>query len=191
MRAPACPLLPLALALIAAGGAPAREAPCVSGLKPGQRPGPYSSLVATGDKRGQSHCFICETGDRPAVIVFARSLSDPLGKLVGGLDQALLDHQADGLRAWVTFLGEDQSALDPLVVQWGKKHAVRGVPLAVFEGTGGPPSYRLHHDADVTVLVSVKQRVVRNFAFRAGELTDARIAEVLTALSATLDPGKK
>ena len=34
----------------------------------------------------------------------------------------------------------------------------------------------------MTVLLSVKQRVVRNFAFRPGELTDARIAEVLAAI---------
>src|SRR5262249_54086684 len=67
--------------------------PCVSGPKTGQRPGPYSALVSVGAERGQPHCFICETADRPAVIVFARKLSDPLGKLVRGLDKALVDHK--------------------------------------------------------------------------------------------------
>jgi hypothetical protein len=156
--------------------------PIVSGLRPGQRPGPYSSLVSVGAERGQAHCFICATGDRPAVIVFARTLSDPLGKLARGLDKALADHKDAELRAWVTFLSNDQTALDPKVVAWSKKHALRRVPLSVFEDEVGPPSYLLDRDADVTVLLVVKQKVVRNFAFRAGELNDARIAEVLKAI---------
>jgi hypothetical protein len=189
MRSAACfgPVLLLALGALGAGDAPS----CVSGLQPGRRPGPYSAVVSVGDKRGQSHCFICETEDRPAVIVFARSFSDPLGKLVAGLDEALRAHKAAELRAWVTFLGEDPAVIDPTVVAWAKKHAVRGVPLAVFPDAGGPPSYRLHRDADVTVLLGVKQKIARNFAFRAGELTDERIAEVLKALPEITGPQKK
>lgn len=165
--------------------------PFVSGLKPGQRPGPYSSLVSVGSQRGQSHCFICETADRPAVIVFARQLSDPLGKLVRGLDKALVDHKGTQLRAWVTFLSEDQTAFDPQVVAWSKKQALRNVPLAVFEDIVGPPSYLLHRDAEVTVLLSVKQKVVRNFAFRAGELNNKRIAEILKAVPEITKASKK
>jgi hypothetical protein len=156
--------------------------PCNSGPKPGQRPGPYSALVSVGKDRGQPHCFICETEDRPAVIVFARALSDPLGKLARGMDRALVDHKDAGLRAWVTFLSEDQTALDPKVVEWSKKHALRNVPLAVFEDVVGPPSYLIARDAEVTGLLSVKQKVVRNFAFRAGELTNERIAEILKSV---------
>jgi hypothetical protein len=173
-------IAPLSAVLMAVAALAAE--PVASGLRPGQRPGPYSSLVAVGTERGQSHCFICATADRPAVIVFARSLTDPLGKLVQGLDKALADHKDAELRAWVTFLSDDQTALDPKVVDWSKKHSLRQVPLSVFEDVVGPPSYLLSRDADVTVLLSVKQKVVRNFAFRAGELNDERIAEVLKAV---------
>jgi hypothetical protein len=165
--------------------------PCDSGPKPGQRPGPYSALVSVGKDRGQLHCFICETEDRPAVIVFARKLSDPLGKLARGVDRALADHKDAGLRAWVTFLSDDQTALDPKVVEWSKKHALRNVPLAVFEDVVGPPSYLIAGDADVTVLLSVKQKVVRNFAFRDGEFTNARVAEILKDLPQITKTDKK
>ena len=168
--------------LLAALTAVTAQTPLRSGLRPGLRPGPYSALVCTGPQRGQQHCFICETEDRPTVIVFARRLSDPVGKLAHRLDKALAAHRSADLRAWVTFLAEDHTGMDPKVVAWAKKHAVGTVPLGVFEDVGGPPSYRLARDADVTVLLSVKQRVVANFAFRAGELTDARIAEVMKAL---------
>jgi hypothetical protein len=156
--------------------------PCQSGLASGQRPGPYSAVIATGPQRGQSYCYVCETGDKPGVIVFARGLSDPLGKLVQQLDKLQTEHKPSDLRVWVTFLSNDQPTLDPEVVRWGQKHAIRSVPLGVFEDVKGPPSYRLATDADVTVLLFVKRRVVSNFAFRSGELTEEQAARVLKAV---------
>jgi len=156
--------------------------PCRSGPKVNQRPGPYSSVVATGPLRGQAHCFICEAADRPIVIVFARGLSDPLGKLVRRIDKAVAEHKKADLRAWVTFVGADQPTFDAHVVSWGQKQALKTVPLAIFEDAVGPPTYLLNRDADVTVLLSVKQRVRANFAFRAGELTDAAIADIFKSL---------
>src|ERR1051325_7711474 len=111
------------LAILASCLAIAAEEPCKSGLPPDKRPGPYAALVSVGRERGQQHCFICEAEDRPIMIVFARSLSDPLGNLVHRMDKLLAEHKAAELRGWVTFLAEDQTALDPQVVQWGQKHA--------------------------------------------------------------------
>src|SRR4051794_11967878 len=148
-----------ALLLAALSGAPAGE-PCVPGLSPGQRPGPYAAVVAVGTQRGQSHCYVCETGDRPAVIVFARRPGDRLGKLVRGLDPAVAEHQAADRRGWVTSLRDAQRARDPQVGEWGRQQATRRAPLAASEDPGGPPSYRLHRDADVAVLLAAKQKVV-------------------------------
>jgi hypothetical protein len=156
--------------------------PCQSGLPAGQRPGPYSFVISTGPLRGQAQCFVCETAERPAVVVFARDLSEPLGKLVAQLDQAVADRKKEELRGWVTFLSDDQPALDKKVVDWGKKHAVRTIPLGVFEDAQGPPAYKLAKDADVTVLLFVKRKVVANFAFRSGELTEEKASEILKAL---------
>jgi hypothetical protein len=158
--------------------------PLVSGLDPGQRPGPYSSVVSVGPERGKSHCFICETADRPAVIVFARRPSPALAALVRGIDRELLAHKALDLRAWVTFLSDDQPELDPQLVKWSQDEAIRTVSLTVFEDVGGPPTYRLHRDADVTVLLSIRQKVVQRFAFRAGELTEKRTSAVLKGIAA-------
>ena len=161
--------------------------PCVSGLLPGQKPGPYSFVVSTGKERGQSTCFICQTEDKPAVIIFARRPSDELGKLAADLDKAVADPKNAPLRGWVTFMSENQPRLDPQVVLWGQKHAIRNLPLGVFEDNDGPPSYRLSKDAEVTILLFVKQKVVANFAYRAGELTDAAHAEVLKAVPKILE----
>ena len=170
-----------ALLVVIAVGLVAAD-PCVSGLPPGEKPGPYSSVICTGANRGQPFCYICDNADRPAIVIFARHLSDPLGKLAKQVEKAVQDNQAAKLNAWVTFLHKDQASIDAKVVDWGKRHAVSAVPLGVFEDEAGPPSYRLHRDADVTILMFVNRKVVANFAFRADELTDARAAEVMKAL---------
>jgi hypothetical protein len=150
-------------------------------LQPGQRPGPYSALIATGPERGQSCCYICETGDRPAIVIFARSLSDSLGQLAQSVDKAVADHQAAGLRAWITFLNDDQPHFDPKVVQWGQDHGIKNLSLGVFEDANGPPSYRLAREADITVLLFARRQIIANFAFRNGEMKAREIAEVLKA----------
>jgi hypothetical protein len=173
----------LTVAVLVCLTAPAlAEEPCVSGVPPGQRPGPYAFILSTGPKRGQSHCYICETGDKPAVVIFARSLTGPLGKLTAQVDRVIGEQKEADLRGWVTFLADNQTDLDPKVVRWSQDHALRNLPAGVFEDPVGPPSYRLANDADVTVLLFVKQKVVANFAFRTGELTDAKAAEVVKAI---------
>jgi hypothetical protein len=171
----------LTLTLLATLPAFAGDA-CKSGPQPNQRPGPYSALVSVGKERGTQHCYICESANKPVIIVFARTINDPLGKLVKKFDGAVKEHKTAELRSWVTLLADDQTKLDPQVVKWAQQHAISNVPIAVFEDTVGPPTYLLAKEADVTVLLSVNQKVVANFAFRAGELNDAAIAEVVKAV---------
>jgi hypothetical protein len=154
-----------------------------SGLAVGQKPGPYAFVLATGPQRGQSFCYICDTADKPAAIIFARSLNEPLGKLASRLDQAASDGVVPQFRTWLTLLDDrKQPDLERRLVAWGLQHAIKSIPLGVFEDEVGPPSYRLHRDAQATVLLFVKQKVVANFAFRAGDITDAKIAEVVKAI---------
>ncbi len=152
-----------------------------SGLKVGRRPGPYTSVVSVGKERGTSHCYICESLDRPVMIIFAKTMTPELGKLVKKVD-ALEPNQEKGLRAWVTFLHEDQTSVDKKIVKWAKKHALRNVPIGVFEDLAGPPTYLLSKKADVTVLLSVDYKVVANFAFRKGELNERAITKLMKTL---------
>lgn len=156
--------------------------PCVSGPQVGQRPGPYSFLVATGPERGQPTCYVCETADKPAVIVFARSVSDRLGKLMLACDEAVAARPRDGMRAWMTVLGEKTIGLDDLA-KWATKAGLKSVPVGVFDDPVGPPSYRLADDADVTVIVFENRKVTGNFAFRRGELDEAAVKLVANHLA--------
>ena len=119
--------------------------PCKSGPQPDQRAGPYSALVCVGKERGMSHCYVCESASKPVVIVFARTLSDPLGKLVKQLDGAVKEHKAAELRAWVTVPGrrsdEDRSAVGEVGREARDRPALRrlrgyGRPAGVSLGQG-------------------------------------------------------
>jgi hypothetical protein len=105
-----------------------------------------------------------------------------LGRLVAAIDRAVADPKNAPLRAWVTFLSDNQAAMDAAVVKWSKAQAIKNVPLGVFEDPQGPPSYRLADDADVTVMLFVKQRVRANFAFRVNELTPQACEAVLAEI---------
>ena len=81
-----------------------------------------------------------------------------------------------GFKAWMTQL-TDSADLDGLA-KWAAGQGLKTVPVGAFEDADGPPAYTLSPHADVTVLLFVKQKVVANFAFRPGELTDQKVAEV-------------
>jgi hypothetical protein len=159
----------------------AAKEPIASGPRVGERPGPYSFLVASGPERGQQTCYVCETAEKPGVIVFARSLSDPLGKLLAACDEELARRPKEAMRAWMTVLGEKTVGLDDLG-RWSKQTGLKGVPVGVFDDPGGPPSYKLARDADVTVLLFVNRKVVLNAAFRPGELDGAAVKRIAQQL---------
>src|SRR5262249_2808709 len=85
--------------------------PCVSGVPVGQRPGPYSFLVATGPERGQQTCFICAQDEKPTAVVFARSQTPQLGKLLAKFDAEMAKKKDEGFKAWMT-LQADNADLD-------------------------------------------------------------------------------
>lgn len=163
--------------------------PCVSGVPVGQRPGPYSFLIATGKERGQLTCYICEQGDKPTAVVFARSLSKPLAKLLAALDQEVVTHKDKGFKAWLTELAESAD-LDALA-KWSQSQGIKNVPVGAFEDADGPPAYKLVGAADVTVLVFVNQKVSANFAFRKNELNDAGIDEIQASIKKMMSSTKK
>ncbi len=164
------PLL-LALALLAAD-----PAPLASGVPVGKRPGPYSFLVATGPHRGKQTCLICDQAEKPACVVFARTVTPELGRLLAKLD-AEAARRTDGFKAWLTVLA-DTADLDGLA-KWAQGQGLK-LPVGAFEGVAGPPAYTLHPDADVTVLVFVKEKVTANVAVKT--LTADVLADVVRAV---------
>lgn len=151
-----------------------------SGVPVGRRPGPYSFLVATGPQRGQPTCYICEQAENPSAVVFARSLTPTLGKLLTKFDEQMTRHKAQGFKAWMTLLAA--SADLEALAKWSQQQGLRSLPVGTFEDVDGPPAYTLAPEADITVLLFTKEKVVANFAFRKGQLNETSIDIILESL---------
>jgi hypothetical protein len=160
----------------------AMGADLISGPQLGQRPGPYSFLVATGPNAGQPTCFICETDAKPAAIVFSRKLTPNLVKLLTEFDNWVSGQPNEEVYSWMTVLGEKTISQEALS-KWSKEAGLRKVPVGVFDDPDGPPAYKLSKDAEVTVLLFVKRKVVANYALKADELNEKVIASIKQDLS--------
>ena len=127
--------LALTLAVLVAGE------PCASGVPVGQRPGPYSFLVATGPDRGKQECYVCAQADKPTVVVFGRALSPETGKLLAALDAEGLARKDVRLKCWFTQL-TDTADLDALA-KWSRTHGLKSLTLGAYEDVDGPPGYTI------------------------------------------------
>ncbi|MGE0758484.1 MAG: hypothetical protein AB7F89_14940 [Pirellulaceae bacterium] len=114
--------------------------------------------------------------------IFAREITDNLASLVKRVDEQVGKNSDKQMKAFVVLLAEDADAAAPKLEELAKKQGIKNVPLTIFDGAAGPPSYKIAKDAEVTVLLWRGQSVKANHAFPKGELdqqgTQAIIADV-------------
>src|SRR5262249_34994860 len=60
-----------------------------------------------------------------------------------------------------------------------KKDGIKTTILSILENRAGPPEYKLAKDADVTVILYAKRKVVANHAFKKGELNAKAIDTIM------------
>jgi len=121
------------------------------------------------------------------VNVFARELTDNLASLVKQLDAVVGKNEEKKMAGFVVLLSEDPDADEAKVVAFAEKHGIKNLPLTLFDGVAGPPSYNLAQDADVTVHLWVKTEVKANHAFGKGGLTDAAVKQVVAETAKILE----
>lgn len=110
--------------------------------------------------------------------IFAREITDDLASLVKQIDEQVAKQSSKDMQAFVVLLAEDADAAAPKLEELAKKHEIK-IPLTIFDGASGPPSYKIAKDADVTVLLWRKQTVAANHAFKKGELNKKGIEAIL------------
>jgi hypothetical protein len=103
--------------------------------------------------------------------------------LLKQLDAAVAKNKDADMRSFAVFLSDDADDMaEKLKAVAEKQKLSENVPLTVVEETAGPPAYKIDKDADVTVLLYTKGKVVSNFAFKAGELQDKQVKAILAEL---------
>jgi hypothetical protein len=113
------------------------------------------------------------------VNVFTRSLTDDLASLVKGIDSFVAENKSQQAAAFVVLLTDDPDADDPKLKEFAKKHGIKNVPLTLFDGAAGPPSYKVAKEADVTVLLWRQRDVKANHAFAKGDFNASAVEKVL------------
>lgn len=156
-----------------------------SGPQVGERmPGPFEPLHLTGPDAGEESCLFCKFGNDPVVLIFARTQSDGLAKLIAATEKAADKHKDASLGTAVVYL--DTS--DPLKKAAKKLADDAKLKLTVLSCI--PPkdleAYKIAADADVTVLLYDKRTVRANHSVKKGELTEKTVEKVLADLPKVL-----
>jgi hypothetical protein len=101
--------------------------------------------------------------------IFTRTLSDDLASLVKTIDKQVADNKDKDMKAFVVLLTDDPDAGETKLKAFAEKHGIKHVPLTIYDGVAGPPSYKVAKEAELTVLLWRGQKVKVNHAFKKGE----------------------
>jgi len=119
--------------------------------------------------------------------VFARKIDANLTSLVKQLNDEVGKNGEKKLSVFVVFLTDDSDELSPKLTSLAEKEKITNVPLTIGEVSAGPPSYKIEKDAEVTVMLWKKTKVISNHAFKAGELNKAHIAAIVKDIPKILE----
>ena len=158
-----------------------------SGPQVGERVGAFTVTKVAGNADdgvadGKTLCYRCKMGQRPVVMVFARSGDEKLAKLVKKIEEEVEEHQAEKLAAFVNMIGTDPETLKKATADFVAKNGIKRVAFVVpKDAKDGPPDFKIAPDADVTVVCYKAGEVTANHAFAKGQLSDDKIAAVVAA----------
>lgn len=173
-----------AVAVMAAGVA---SADLVSGPQPGERVGPFTVTkvagnAADGVSDGKKLCYRCKMGNRPVVMIFARTADESLAKLIDELEEELKEHESDKLTGFVNMIGADAESLKVAAAKFVKDNDIERVAFVVPEDAeNGPNNLKIAPEADLTVVCYKGGEVKASHAFKKGELSDDTIGAIVEA----------
>jgi hypothetical protein len=170
-----------ALALfVLAGGLIAAEK-LKSGPQVGEKvPGPFEPLNINGDNAGKKFCQYCINGQNPVAMVFVRETSEPVEKLIKEIDAATAKNSDAKMGSFFVFLSDDE-AMQKKLESIAKKDDLKKTVLTLDNKTG-PENYNIAKDAEVTVVLYKERKVIANYSFAKGKMTEKDVETVIAEL---------
>jgi hypothetical protein len=110
-------------------------------------------------------------------MIFAREASDSLTSLVKKLDKLVAENKANKMGSFVVFCSDD-SGLEAKLKDVIAKEKIENVVLAI-DNPAGPAPYKIAKEADITVVLYTKSKVVANHSYKKGGLTDKEIDKIV------------
>ena len=114
-------------------------------------------------------------------MIFAREISDSLTSLVKKIDAANQKNTKARMGSFVVFCNDDEK-MEEKLKELAKKEGLKKTILTLVDRKAGPPGYKLHPDADVTVVLYNKRSTKAEFAYKKGDFKDKDVEAVLEAL---------
>ncbi len=117
-------------------------------------------------------------------MLFVRNVTGALGMLLKQLDEAVARNKAADLRSFAVVLTDDREATEAKLKELAREAKISDqVPLVIPEDPEALKPYKIHPDAEVTVVLYRKLNVLGNFAFKAGELKQQDIKAIVAAVA--------
>lgn len=157
-----------------------------SGPKAGAAISPLKVFAATGDHAGKDLDYAAERGLKPTIYVFVphERFDRPLARLLRDLEKGVIE--AGNESSLVTiFLTKDEPKTREHLPRIQMSMQFTQNPLVVFPvAPAGPEGWAVDTDAQLTVVVVNKSKVVESFGYRSANETVA--PEILKALKTSL-----
>ncbi len=168
----------VAVALVAQAGETVKSGPQVGEVA---RPKPFFPLNLNGPTPDQKQCLVCRNGDNPVAMIFAREPSETLTMLITKLDAETVKNADKKMGSFAVFCNDSESLPGTLKALAAKQN-LKKFTLAVDNPTG-PEPYKIAKDADVTVVLYNKSKVIANYTFKKGELNSASVEKIVADVS--------
>lgn len=155
----------VAFGLVAQAGETVKSGPQVG---ENARPKPFFPLNLNGPTPDQKQCLVCRNGDNPVAMIFAREPNEQLTSLISKLDGVTAENTSKKMGSFVVFCN-DAEGLPGKLKTLAETQSLKKLVLAV-DNQAGPEPYKIAKDADVTVVLYNKSKVIANYTFKKGEL---------------------
>jgi hypothetical protein len=145
------------------------------------RPKPFFPLNLNGPTPDEKQCLVCRNGNNPVAMIFARDTSEQLVSLIAKLDAETVKNADKKMGSFAVFCN-DSEGLDGKLKIVAKNQKLKAFVLAIDNPTG-PEPYKIAKDADVTVVLYNKSKVIANYAFKKGELKASDVEKIVSDVS--------
>ena len=122
-------------------------------------------------------------------MLFVRDVTGALGMLLKQLDKAVAENKAADMRSFAVVLTDgsqaanDSEATEAKLRGFTQKFEISDdVPLLIPTVPARLKPYKIHQDAEVTVVLYRNYRAMDSFAFKAGELKEQDVKAIMAAL---------
>lgn len=122
-------------------------------------------------------------------MVFARDLTPALTGLVKKIDDATVKNADKRMGSFVVLMSDDDK-LEGKLKELAEKEKLKKVILTI-DNPSGPDKYDIAKEAEVTVILYAKKKVVKNFAFEKGKLDDKAVGEIVGSVKDILPESKE